>query len=184
LLETTEAACSCGDIFAKKCGQPPEGTAHTTWLAADFPYPGFTSLLRLITTEQHPQAGNGLLAVLRIPEGKNDAASARQALEWNKKELNSATWTHFLGSWVSKRGLAYSAFYPNLIHRIGGLRNIAMATVKRARWLTEEVMSYSWEEHFQEAVELKMPLVGLDPTAGKPKKKGLLGRVFRSRDEF
>jgi hypothetical protein len=28
LLETTEAAGSCGNTFAKKCGQPPDGTAH------------------------------------------------------------------------------------------------------------------------------------------------------------
>jgi hypothetical protein len=153
--------------------QPPcvMATGERTGLAAEFPYPGWASLLRLDTTEQHHRAGNGLLALLRIPEGENDAASARQALEWNKKELNSATWTHFLGSWVSKGGLAYSAFYPNWVHRIGGLWNIAMATVKRARWLTEEVMGYRWEEHFQEAVELKMALLGLDPTTGKPKKK-------------
>jgi hypothetical protein len=130
--------------------QPPcvMATGEKTGLAAEFPYPGWTSLIRLDTTEQHPRAGNGLLAVLRIPEGKNDAASARQALEWNKKELNSATWTHFLGAWVSKGELAYAAFYPNWFHRIGGLQNIAISMMMRARWLTEEVMEYSWEEHF------------------------------------
>jgi hypothetical protein len=30
-------------------------------------------------------------------------------------------------------------------------------------------MGYSWEEHFQEAVERKKALFGLDPTMGKPK---------------
>ena len=31
-----------------------------------------------------------------------------------------------------------------------------MATITRARWLTEDVMGYSWEEHFEEAFERKM----------------------------
>src|SRR5262249_45081867 len=44
-------------------------TGDKTGLAAEFPYRGWTSLLRLDTTEQHPRAGNGLLALLRIPEG-------------------------------------------------------------------------------------------------------------------
>jgi hypothetical protein len=117
-------------------------------LTAEFPYPGYTSLLRLDTTEKHPRAGNGLSVLLRIPEYTNDAATARHALELNEAELNSATWTHFLGAWVSREGLAYAAFYPNWVHRIGGLWNIAKATAMRARWLTEEVMEYSWEEHF------------------------------------
>jgi hypothetical protein len=54
---------------------------------------------------------------------------------------------------VSKATLTYAAFYPNWIHRIGGLQNIAVATVKRAQWLTEEVMDYSWEEHFEEVFQ-------------------------------
>jgi hypothetical protein len=80
--------------------------------------------------------------------------------------------------WVSKGQLAYAAFYPNWLHRIGGLQNIANSIMRRAQWLTEEVMGYSWQERFQEAVEQKMALVGFEPTTGKPKKKGLLGRVF------
>jgi hypothetical protein len=142
--------------------QPPcvEANGEKTGLTAEFPYPGYTSLLRLITTEKDPRAGNGLFVLLTIPEGKNDVATARQALETNRIELNSVTWTHFLGCWcASERGLTYAAFYPNFIHRAGCLQNIAMATVTRARWLTEEVMGFSWDEHFEEAFEQKKAIM-------------------------
>jgi len=143
--------------------QPPcvAASGDKMGVTAEFPYPGpvGTSLLQLRTTDKDPRAGNGLFVLLSIPEGKDDAATARHALELNRTELNSPTWTHFLGSWVSKGTLTYAAFYPNWVHRIGGLRNIAMATVTRARWLTEDVMDYSWEEHFQEAVERKLALL-------------------------
>jgi hypothetical protein len=131
-------------------------TGDKTGLTAEFPYPGYTSLLRLMTTEKDPRAGNGLFVLLTIPEGRNDVATARRALETNKVELNCVTWTHFLGCWcASERGLTHAAFYPNFVHRIDCLQNIAMATVTRARWLTEEVMGYSWDEHFEEVFEQK-----------------------------
>ena len=144
--------------------QPPcvLATGGKMGVTAEFPYPRpvGTSLLQLRTTDQDPRAGNGLFALLTIPEGKNDAATARQALETNRLELNSVTWTHFLGCWcTSERGLTYIAFYPNYLHRIGCLQNIAMATVARVRWLTEEVMDYSWHEHFQEAFERKLAVL-------------------------
>jgi hypothetical protein len=140
--------------------QPPcvMASGEKTGLAAEFPYPGppVTSLLQLSTTEKDPRAGNGLFVLLTVPEGTDDAASARHALELNGTELNFPTWTHFLGSWMSQRTLTYAAFYPNFVHRMGCLQNIAMATVSRARWLTEDVLGYNWEEHFQETFERKV----------------------------
>ena len=62
-----------------------------------------------------------------------------------------------------------------------------MATITRARWLTEDVMGYSWEEHFEGAFERKMAQFKRESDAlktatykdpKKPKKKGWLGRAF------
>jgi hypothetical protein len=128
-------------------------------ITAEFPYAmsGVTSLLQLTTKEKDPYAGNGLLALLRIPEGRNDAATARTALEWNKKELRSATWAHFLGTWCALgTGLTYVSFFPNFACRKGWLGTIVSSQVVRAGWLTEHVMGYSWKEHFEETVKSKI----------------------------
>jgi len=145
-----------------KLARPPcvEVTGDESGLAAEYPYPGHTSLIQLGTTEQHPRAGSGLLATLTVPEGKNDVATARRALEWNKKDLSSLFRTHFLGSWcASPMGLTYKTFYPNCVHCEGCLINIAMTHILRAQWLTEEVMGYSCKEHFEEAFEHKVALL-------------------------
>jgi hypothetical protein len=130
-------------------------------LAAEFPYPGETSLIQLETMDKHPRAGNGLLARLKIPEGKCDAATAREALEWNKKELASVTWARFLGTWCAmETGLTYVSFYPNYVgccpnsgYQKGCLEIIVNGLVVRAQWITEQVMGYSWNEHFEEPLE-------------------------------
>ena len=162
--------------------QPPcvMATGDESGLAAEHPYPAGTSLLRLETTEQNPRAGSGLLATLSIPGGKDDdAAAARQVLDWNEKELNSFTRTHFLGSWCATHtGLTHVTFYPNYVHESGCLRNIGMTEVIRAHWLTEEVMGYSMKEHFEEALADKMMLLRPNSLTGPAKHKGVLGRLF------
>lgn len=128
----------------------------------------------------------GLLALMTIPKGKSDAATARQALEFNEKELDSFTRTHFYGSWcMSQMGLTYATFYPNCIYQNGCLMNIAMTHVLRAQWLTEEVLGYNLHEHFEEAFARKMALLGPGSRspAGQSELKGLLKKLFGRRRE-
>lgn len=167
--------------------QPPcvIATGDKAGITAEYPYPGHTSLLRLSTTERNPRAGSGLLALLTVPEGKDDAATARQALEWNEKELCSLTRTHFLGSWcISETGLTYATFYPNCIYRNGCLMNIAMTNVLRAQWLTQDIFGFDMREHFEEARSHRMALARRSRSpATQPTPKGVLRRLFGRKRE-
>lgn len=155
--------------------QPPcvMAAGDESGLAAEYPYPGNTSLVRLSTTERNPRAGSGLLALLTIPKGRSDPATARQALDWNEKELRSFTRTHFLGSWcMSDTGLSHATFYPNCIHREGCLMNIAMTDIVRLQWLTEDILDYNMQKQFEETFSAKRMLLGLDSPSEQRKQTG------------
>lgn len=166
--------------------QPPcvMATGDESGLTAEYPYPGNTSLVRLSTTERNPRAGNGLLALLTIPKGRSDPATARQALDWNEKELRSFTRTHFLGSWcMSDTGLTYATFYPNCIHREGCLMNIALTDIVRLQWLTEDILGYNMQEHFEETCSAKMMLLGLRSPSEQHKQMGAATPVLERTPE-
>ncbi len=154
-------------------------TGDELGITAEFPYPNHTSLLEITTTSANPRVGGGLLALLTIPEGANDAATALQALEWNELELTSFTRAHFLGSWCpSERGITFAAFYPNSLYRAGCVQNLGMSHVMRAKWFTEEAKDYNWQEHFTDAYQRKVATLARIKAGGLSRGRGILGTLF------
>jgi hypothetical protein len=171
-------------------------------ISAEFPYPNSTSLIQLETEDKNPRVGNGLLALLTIPDGAHNGASrpsagtndivqalekgvdawrasGRSALKLNAREIASSTRAHFLGSWrQSDKGLTYASFYPNCLYRRGCLQNLAMNHIMRARWISEDVLGYGWEEHFQEALQRKVATLRRAGQDEHAKKRGFLAGLF------
>jgi hypothetical protein len=124
-------------------------TGDDDGMSVEFPFQAETSLLQALTDAPHPQLGNGVLTLLRLPVHGNDHEASRHALRLNQRELSTATRSHFLGSWCTDEGApVFTAFYPN-IARLGGsdLLNILMSMGSRARWVAEAIYGDDWDRN-------------------------------------
>lgn len=131
-----------------------------TSISAEFPYPNFTSLIQVMTEEEHPIAGRGLWILLKFPVGGEDPTTVDAALNLNEYELNEWTGIPFLGSWCpTETGLTFISFYPNLMRRPNSIAALVTPHILRAKRINEDLDDYKWEEHFEEAFEQKMQRV-------------------------
>lgn len=108
-------------------------------LAAEFPFSGLSSFLRVSADEVHPQFGHGIKFRLTLGTNIAQEEAHRLALTLNQKELMCQTRFPFLGSWCtedSALSLRYVAFYPNITYRPGLLQTLAEHMAARAEWIT------------------------------------------------
>ncbi len=116
--------------------------------SAEFPFQSRTSLLQVLTGEAHPQVGNGVTLLLRLPMLVDRDDGLRLAAELTRREVTDATEAHLLGAWCWRRdGLVHVSFLPNVWHVFdtGDLFNIALAMAHRARWVAETFYGDDWE---------------------------------------
>lgn len=122
-----------------------------TGVTAEYPHPHHSYMLRLVTEDPHPRVGSGMLAMLNLPEGENDAETARTAMALNMYEIGSAdTPAHFLGSWCAGvHGLAFISFFPNTLANDGMPVSVAGNLIGRACWHSGAFHAYDWHENFE-----------------------------------
>lgn len=147
------------------------GSATPDGLTCEFPFTGAapavslsdpaelqTSLLQIFTDVPHPEAGNGLLCLLRLPYSSDPQDVADRANMLNLIESAADGPTPLLGAWCpepsAERNLAFCAFVPNLLAQLV---------------LVENLISYMWG-HSRVALaqltgELTLKESGSDPCA-------------------
>ncbi|WP_205873525.1 hypothetical protein [Mycobacterium camsae] len=82
-----------------------------------------TSLMQVFTDVPHPDAGNGVLTILRLPISPEPDAVAAMANRLNLIEALGVFMTNFLGAWCPdptepvRRTVAYCSFIPNFLSR-------------------------------------------------------------------
>lgn len=145
------------DKLGKDLQRPPciFASGSETGISAEYPHPVQSYLLRLLTEDKHPRLGNGMLAMLHLPEGENNAETARGALSLNTREIGSdQAPAHFLGSWCAGvAGLAFVSFYPNAMANDGLPVSVALNLARRAKWHCESLHGFSWAENFASCME-------------------------------
>lgn len=147
--------------LAKDLLRPPclFASGSADGVTAEFPHPQHSYMLRLLPAERHPRLGSGLLATLNLPEGGDDLATAGAALSLNAREQFSPT--HFLGSWcATSSGLAFSAFFPNVMANDGIAVSAAFNMIHRAKWHCESLHAFEWAENFEPSMRRYMERLG------------------------
>jgi hypothetical protein len=112
-------------------------------------FQGETSLLTVTTRESHPQLGNGALIELTLPVRFPEQDGPRFAGELNRRELESRTRSHFLGTWCwHDEFLRCVTFLPNVLNLgHGDLFNFLTSSYGRAKWVAETIFGDDWSEH-------------------------------------
>jgi hypothetical protein len=152
--------------LAKDLLRPPclFASGSSDGVTAEFPHPQHSYMLRLQPAERHPRLGSGLLATLNLPEGGDDLATARAALSLNTREQASPT--HFLGSWcATSSGLAFCAFFPNVMANDGIAISAAFNMIHRAKWHCESLHAFDWAENFEMCMRRYMERLGISGLA-------------------
>jgi hypothetical protein len=135
--------------FAEKFGRSDAcfGLGDLSGLTLEAPFGDQSALIRLWTTERHPQLGRGLLVTLETPfDAPNDQVSRRSAM---LNYAESTRWMDFpqLGCWGSRKSvstegksrLVHVSFVPNCLYQRGLATNYAFWSVARARWARREL---------------------------------------------
>ena len=108
------------------------GSADSDGLTCEVPFSGSTpsvvvadsnqlqtSLIQMFTDAPHPEAGNGLLCIMRLPYSADPQHIAEQANYLNLVESRGDTGTLLLGAWCpdpsSDTTLAFCQFVPNFL---------------------------------------------------------------------
>jgi hypothetical protein len=131
--------------FTEKWGKSDNcfGFGDPTGMTLETPFGNDSALIRLLTSEKHPQLGHGLLATLQLPLSDDHQAIARTAAELNL--LEEISWTGFpqFGCWhtgdnrAGQPGLAFTLFMPNALYQPGLAAQIAFWFLRRVRWVRE-----------------------------------------------
>jgi len=92
--------------------------------------------------DTHPRYGNGLWALLRMPDFFDEEDGLEQANELNVAELLETTGFPSWGSWccTPEGSLGHLAFFPNLIARPGLLTTVNFYALSRSQWAQEKLL--------------------------------------------
>jgi hypothetical protein len=150
-------------------------TGSETGISAEFPFQSRTSLLTVTTEARNPQLGNGALLLLHLPMTIDEADGIAFATDLNRRELESLTRAHFLGSWHWRDdGLHFVTFLPSVLYLgRGSLLNLVMAAAGRAKWVAETFYGDDWEANVGED----------DAPLATPAALDLTSLLFREIDE-
>ena len=97
-----------------------------------------TSMIQMFTDAPHPEAGNGLLCLMRLPYNANPEHIAEQANHLNLLESKADTGTLLLGAWcpdpTSDTTLAFCQFVPNLVSGLIFVENLLSYMASHSRF--------------------------------------------------
>lgn len=102
-----------------------------------------TSLIQMFTDAPHPEAGNGLLCLMRVPYRAEPEQIAAKANQLNLLESRADAGTPLLGAWCpdpsSDTTLAFCTFVPNLLARWVLVENLVAYMSTRSRLAAEQL---------------------------------------------
>ncbi len=149
-------------------------TGDESGFSAELPFQSRTSLLTVSTRERNPQLGSGALLLLHLPMTIDEADGVAFATDLNRRELESLTRAHFLGSWHWRNdGLCFVTFLPSIVHLVrGSLLNLVMSAARRAQWVAETFYGDDWEANVDEQ----------DTPLATPATLDLVSLLFRDPD--
>ncbi len=98
----------------------------------------------MYTDVPHPEAGNGLLCIMRLPCNADPRNVATQANRLNLIESRGDTGTLLLGAWCpdpsSDTTLAYCQFVPNLLARLILVENLLSYMASHSRLAASQLV--------------------------------------------
>lgn len=103
-----------------------------------------TSLVQMLSAAPHPEAGNGLLCLMRLPYAADPAEVAALANMLNATEAQGNTNTMLLGAWCpqpnSDTTLAFCSFVPNLVHTWVLVENLVSYFAAHSMFAAEQLV--------------------------------------------
>jgi hypothetical protein len=131
-------------------------------IAIEYPFVERTSLLRAMADQPHPLLGSGCLFLLSLPEVTGLESSLDRALELNGLTHEGRCGFAALGSWCpADGGLTHATFLPSAMHHSGSLFSHLAYEIGRTRWVTEDLLGYGIEAHFESCFREKMTSLGI-----------------------
>jgi len=132
------------------------GFANDEGLTCEVPYTGSapamvmaeasqlqTSLIQMLTDAPHPEAGNGLLCVMRLPYSAAPRQVAEHANQLNLVESRGDVGTFLLGAWCpdpsSETTLTFCQFVPNLLARLVLVENLISYMSSHSRFAASQL---------------------------------------------
>jgi hypothetical protein len=132
------------------------GTADDTGLTCEVPFTGDTpsialepgqsrqtALVQLFAEVSHPDAGSGVLCLMRLPYEADPQTVAAQANWLNAQEAQANTGTQLLGAWClhpqSETTLAFCCFVPNLLSEVMAVENLVAYLAGHSRFAAENL---------------------------------------------
>lgn len=128
------------DATGLTCEVPFMGNAPAVALSSERGDMLQTSLVQVFTEVPHPEAGNGVLTILRLPISPEPDAVRAIANQLNQAEAQGASMSHLLGSWcpdpadVSGTTVAFCCFVPNMLARWVRIENLVLNASMHSRF--------------------------------------------------
>ena len=155
--------------FAERFGRNDGcfGVGDPTGLTLETPFGENSTLIRLLTTEAHPQLGNGLVATLILPLERDESTLENECAWFNYFEATS--WTGFpqLGSWTPKQhgeqrysGIGF--FLPNALYGANLAANAALWHLGRVRWIKNRFFSHLQDRRMADILKVRWKRMGLE----------------------
>jgi len=161
-----------------------QDTAHGS--ESDLPADS-TAVFEMSTETPHSVHGNGLSTRLYLPLALPEELACHLCTVLNLLETREFTGSCLVGSWCREDGgLAFSGFIPNILYHPGMVPNLALAARTRTAWVaaklgegdrleaTSNLVTSVLDGFLQPARAAEMV------EAAKPRKPGLLRRLFRN----
>jgi hypothetical protein len=117
-------------------------------LSAELSFGNETALITADGDQPHPQLGNGVLLLLKLPVTLSASMAAWVATELNATDVNNFAGAHLMGAWCStevSRGRhipVFASFVPNILFRPGLLLTLILSLGQKARWARTEIAPY------------------------------------------
>jgi hypothetical protein len=150
-------------------------------IGAEYPFPVRSMFLQASCREFNMNLGHGLLTLLRLPDNPGGKLP-ESCLEFNERELQSLTRSHFVGSWCDdpEGTRTYVTFLPNVLFSPATIERMVMGVMMRAMWISHDLLDYSWAEHYQQDLAKKVESIQAFSrvTQGKP---SIFKRLFGRR---
>lgn len=99
-----------------------------------------TSLVQVFTGVPHPEAGNGVLTILRLPISPDADAVVAIANQLNNYEVRGDSMAHLLGAWCPDpadpdgKTVAFCCFVPNMLARWVRTENLVLNASMQSRF--------------------------------------------------
>lgn len=120
------------DATGLTCEVPFVGSAPAISLSSERGDTLQTSLVQVFTDVPHPEAGNGVLTIMRLPISPESDAVGLIANELNIAEAQGSSMSHLLGAWCpdpadpNRKTVAFCSFVPNMLARWVRIENLVL----------------------------------------------------------